>query len=103
MLIDSSTLEYCTLPPSAPAALEVLAAPVSEWFKRQHGTPTSAQCLAWPVLAQGKHLQLCAPTGSGKTLAAFLPILSDLLTQPSCGCLRALYVAPLKALVQDVA
>jgi ATP-dependent Lhr-like helicase len=65
------------------------------------GQPTAAQCLAWPALAAGKNLLLCAPTGSGKTLAAFLPILDRLLAEPAAASVRCLYVAPLKALVND--
>ncbi len=46
------------------------------------------------------------PTGTGKTLAAMLPVLGDLLRYPepagwSDSPLRALYIAPLKALVND--
>jgi ATP-dependent Lhr-like helicase len=65
------------------------------------GQPTAAQCLAWPALAAGRNLLLGAPTGSGKTLAAFLPILDQLLAQPPVASVRCLYVAPLKALVND--
>src|SRR5262249_8111693 len=57
--------------------------------------------LAWPALTQGRHLLLLAPTGSGKTLAAVLPLLGRLLERPEPG-LRVLYVAPLKALTNDL-
>ena len=39
-----------------------------------------------------------APTGSGKTVAAELSIFRMLRTQPGC---KAVYVAPLKALVRE--
>ena len=41
---------------------------------------------------------LGAPTGSGKTVAAELAIFHMLRTQPGC---KAVYVAPLKALVRE--
>ncbi|HXG11896.1 MAG TPA: DEAD/DEAH box helicase [Gemmataceae bacterium] len=88
-------------PSSAEAALAVLPGPVRRWFRERFGKPTAVQRLAWPALQAGEHLLLSAPTGSGKTLAAFLPILARLLTGPLCSGLRALYVAPLKALCSD--
>ena len=39
-----------------------------------------------------------APTGSGKTVAAELAVFRMLRTQPGC---KAVYVAPLKALVRE--
>ena len=39
-----------------------------------------------------------APTGSGKTAAAEISIFRMLRTQPGC---KAVYVAPLKALVRE--
>lgn len=47
-----------------------------------------------------KHLLICAPTASGKTEAAFMPILSEIADDPSGG-VKALYVGPLKALIND--
>ena len=46
------------------------------------------------------HLILSAATASGKTEAAFLPILSKIADNPNAG-IRALYVSPLKALIND--
>jgi ATP-dependent Lhr-like helicase len=97
-----SRVEYLGLPPSADTALAALAEPLRLGFRARHGTPTPAQRLAWPVLLAGEHLLLAAPTGSGKTLAAFLPILQNLLTGAASGSVRCLYVAPLKALLNDV-
>jgi ATP-dependent Lhr-like helicase len=47
-----------------------------------------------------QHLVICAQTAGGKTEAAFLPIISRLAAQlqPS---VQALYVGPLKALIND--
>ena len=78
-----------------------LAEPVATWFHETFGTPTPAQRLAWPALARGENLLLCAPTGTGKTLAGFLPIISRLWDDPADG-LACLYVAPMKALGRDV-
>ncbi len=50
--------------------------------------------------AHDRNLILAADTASGKTEAAFLPILSRMLTAPEEG-VRALYVSPLKALIND--
>jgi ATP-dependent helicase Lhr and Lhr-like helicase len=95
--------------PVAPcAALAVLSEPVASWFVQRFGQPTPAQCLAWPAVTAGCHLLLSAPTGAGKTLAAFLPLLSHLLVDARTNPfrwkrfgLRGLYLAPLKALVND--
>jgi ATP-dependent Lhr-like helicase len=97
--------EQLTHPAAADAAFAALAPPAAEWFRRRFGAPTAAQRLAWPVIVRGGHLLLSAPTGAGKTLAAFLPILRA-LTQPASpiagASVRCLYIAPLKALTNDV-
>jgi ATP-dependent Lhr-like helicase len=95
-------LEFLILPPSSEVALTALQAPMRAWFRHRFGGPTPAQCLAWPTLAAGQNLLLCAPTGSGKTLAAFLPILDQLRTQAAASSIRCLYITPLKALGNDI-
>jgi ATP-dependent Lhr-like helicase len=99
-------LHWLGPPAAADTALAALPAPLPAWFRCRFGSPSAAQRLAWPALAAGENLLLSAPTGSGKTLAAFLPILGSLLQEPACGFagprIRCLYVAPLKALVNDV-
>lgn len=52
------------------------------------------------VLGSKDHLILSAATASGKTEAAFLPILST-LADASSGSVKALYISPLKALIND--
>jgi ATP-dependent Lhr-like helicase len=99
---DECKLEHLALPVSGETALACLADPVRRWFTDKFGTPTPPQGLAWPAVAAGKNLLLCAPTGTGKTLAAFLPILGELLGAPLAASVRCLYVAPLKALANDV-
>src|SRR3989344_720864 len=46
------------------------------------------------------HLLICAPTASGKTEAAFLPIISEIADDFN-GSYRAVYISPLKALIND--
>ncbi len=52
------------------------------------------------VMLRDGHLIIAAETASGKTEAAFLPILSRISEEP-LGSVRALYVGPLKALIND--
>jgi ATP-dependent Lhr-like helicase len=79
--------------------------PVRSWFTAAFESPTPAQEQAWPAVARGEHVLLCAPTGSGKTLAAFLWAIDKLSRRPaerSPAGTRLLYVSPLKALSYDV-
>jgi ATP-dependent Lhr-like helicase len=76
---------------------------IIRWFLERFGKPTDLQEKAWPAIAAGEHVLLCAPTGSGKTLAAFLWSINQLLTgkwEPERT--RVLYVSPLKALNYDI-
>ena len=52
------------------------------------------------LLQESGDLVISAKTASGKTEAAFLPILSAICDKP-IGSIRALYVGPLKALIND--
>jgi ATP-dependent helicase Lhr and Lhr-like helicase len=52
------------------------------------------------IIAGDGHLIISARTAGGKTEAAFLPILSLILDDHSVG-VRAIYVGPLKALIND--
>ncbi|HEX2427454.1 MAG TPA: DEAD/DEAH box helicase [Gaiellaceae bacterium] len=83
------------------AALDVFSPATRAWFERAFETPTPAQELGWPVIAEGGHVLIQAPTGSGKTLAAFLLGVDRLNEAPGSG-LRLLYVSPLKALNYDI-
>lgn len=53
-----------------------------------------------PILDGGRDVIIAAATAGGKTEAAFLPICSRVIELPS-GSIRALYVSPLKALIND--
>ncbi|MDT8438915.1 MAG: DEAD/DEAH box helicase [Wenzhouxiangellaceae bacterium] len=74
------------------------------WFARAVGAPTAIQRAAWPVLRDRRNALLLAPTGRGKTLAAWRPVF-ERLARSACGrrAVRALHIAPLKALARDVA
>lgn len=53
-----------------------------------------------PILDGGRDVIIAAATAGGKTEAAFLPICSRVVKEPT-GSVRALYVSPLKALIND--
>jgi ATP-dependent Lhr-like helicase len=95
-------LEKLADTPSAAKSLAALPAPVRAWFQERFGTPTAAQRYAWPAINEGKNLLLSAPTGTGKTLAAFLPILATLCQEEETEGVHCIYVAPYKALVNDL-
>jgi ATP-dependent helicase Lhr and Lhr-like helicase len=98
----TEALTFLHLPASPDGALAALSEPVATWFRNRYVTPTRVQRLAWPALLKGEHLLVSAPTGSGKTLAAFVPVFDRLLRERTSD-LRCLYIAPLKALVRDIA
>ena len=79
---------------------------VQAWFGSRFDSPTRAQALGWPAIAQGRHTLIAAPTGSGKTLAAFLTCLDGLVRAGLDGGLpertEVVYVSPLKALSNDI-
>jgi len=90
------------LPVSAEGALALFDERLRCWFtRRYHQGPTAGQRLAWPAILRGDHTLLSAPTGNGKTLAALMPVWQQLLQDDEPG-LRCIYVAPLKALCNDL-
>lgn len=94
-----------------PSILERFHPVVRTWFERRFNTPSRAQELGWPVIADANRdpshdVLLCAPTGSGKTLAAFMWAINRLVVEAEAGALQdevsVLYVSPLKALANDI-
>ncbi len=81
---------------------------VRDWFDGAFAAPTPAQDQAWPAIATGENVLICAPTGSGKTLAAFLWALDRLIADRAAAGpdaehrTRLVYVSPMKALSYDV-
>jgi ATP-dependent helicase YprA (DUF1998 family) len=91
-----------TTPDNGRAAFELLHAGVQRqlwrmgWAKLR---PLQVESIRH-VLQSDDDLLICAATASGKTQAAFLPVLSTIADEPH-GSVRALYVGPLKALIND--
>jgi len=86
-------------------ALSAFHPEVREWFTASFRTPTRAQALGWPAIANADSTLIFAPTGSGKTLTAFLWALDRLMfaeRPPKERRCRVLYISPLKALAVDV-
>src|ERR1700733_4671717 len=86
------------------SAFDQLHADVQRWIWSQGWAslrPIQEESIR--ALADRTHDTLiAAPTASGKTEAALLPILSDLAHNRQDG-LRVLYIAPLRALINDQA
>ncbi len=94
-----------------PSILDRFHPVVRTWFQRRFDSPSRAQELGWPVIADANNapshdVLLCAPTGSGKTLAAFMWAIDRLVLDAEQGALidevSVLYVSPLKALANDI-
>ena len=85
-----------------PDVFGLLHPAVQRWIRQKGWTSLrDIQAQAIDVLLRGTgDLLIAAATASGKTEAAFLPILSSLAQSPREG-IRALYVGPLKALIND--
>ncbi|HET9894945.1 MAG TPA: DEAD/DEAH box helicase [Streptosporangiaceae bacterium] len=100
----SSALSASNGPAAASQAFDLLTEPVRRWVYDQRWlTLRDAQEVAIPVLLAGEEdVIIAAATASGKTEAAFLPICSRLGSDPaSVAGARVLYIAPLKALIND--
>jgi ATP-dependent helicase Lhr and Lhr-like helicase len=104
MAMMSSALSASNGPAAASQAFDLLTEPVRRWVYDQGWlTLRDAQEVAIPVLLAGaEDVVIAAATASGKTEAAFLPICSRLDSGPAgVPGVRVLYVAPLKALIND--
>jgi len=87
---------------SAPAGYDLLAGPIQQSLWRMGWTElrTVQADAIQAILLSDDDVLISAPTASGKTEAAFLPILSQLCESPT-NSVGALYVGPLKALIND--
>ena len=77
------------------------------WFLKEHVYRNKwngfreIQSLAFDIFAGGDdHILISAGTSSGKTEAAMFPVISSLYANP-CEGIGALYIGPLKALIDD--
>ncbi len=86
----------------ASSAFGQLHPQIQHWIWRERWTELrdAQERAAAPILAADRDVVIAAATASGKTEAAFLPICSALLDTPQPG-VKALYVSPLKALIND--
>ena len=85
------------------SAFDLLAEPVRRWIWDQGWTELrDIQERAILALLKGnRDLIIAAPTAGGKTEAAFLPLISSVLAAPGAGGFDLVYVAPLRALIND--
>ena len=85
------------------SAFDLLAEPVRRWIWDQGWTELrDIQERAITMLLTGdRDLVIAAPTAGGKTEAAFLPLISSVLTTPEPRGFDLVYVAPLRALIND--
>ena len=63
--------------------------------------PYKHQARSWEELAKGNSIVVTTGTGSGKTECFMLPLVSDLKEQSSCGGIKAIFLYPLNALMED--
>jgi ATP-dependent Lhr-like helicase len=83
--------------------IEMMNQRVQECIKKRGFTVLSdAQKQAIPLILNGNHVLLIAPTGTGKTESAMFPVFNELLSMPSGGGIKALYITPLRALNRDI-
>lgn len=59
------------------------------------------QELAGAAILDGKNVVVLAPTAGGKTEASMFPVLADLVSRPVADSVGALYIAPIKALLNN--
>lgn len=85
-------------------AYDQLARPVQQWIRQQGWSelrPIQEKAIT-STFSTEADLIIAASTAGGKTEAAFLPLISQVLDDPTDGeCFDLLYIAPLKALITD--
>ena len=85
------------------SAYSVLHPKIQKWIYSQgwtHLNPAQVESIH-TILGTANDLIVSAPTASGKTEAAFLPLISDLLSEDNPSGSIIVYVSPLKALIND--
>ncbi|MFG1697259.1 DEAD/DEAH box helicase [Nonomuraea sp. NPDC049309] len=92
-----------TSPPSGSDAFERLHPKVQQWIWQQNWRELreAQEVAVAPILSGDRDVLIAAATASGKTEAAFLPICSSLTEQPETAGFAAIYISPLKALIND--
>ena len=85
-----------------PAAFDLLARPIQQmlWDMRWPSLRPVQEEAIREIVGGNADILISAQTAAGKTEAAFLPILSELYEAPASS-VQALYVGPLKALIND--
>ena len=85
------------------SAFDLLAEPVRRWIWDQGWTELRdiQERKDRTLLKGNRDLIIAAPTAGGKTEAAFLPLISSVLAAPGAGGFDLVYVAPLRALIND--
>lgn len=104
MICPSSSSEDVNVPAAAFARLHKHVQ-AWIWAQKWHQLRSTQAEAVDPILRGNTDVIISAPTASGKTEAAWLPILSALAEQKDSGPVptgvKALYLSPLKALIND--
>ncbi len=78
----------------------------TQWFAAQGLKPQAFQRAAWQAYLAGRNGLLTAPTGTGKTYALLVPILLEELRATAMSRsprgLRAIWIAPIRALTKEI-
>lgn len=98
----SSQLSGCSEPLRPSSAFELLHPKIQRWIWEHNWSQLHEvqETAARPLLDGKSDVIIAARTAGGKTEAAFFPILTSLARTPTAG-IQALYVSPLKALIDD--
>ena len=89
-------------PVSASNSYDALHPSVKKWiWDQQWSSLRDVQARSIPAVLAGTDTIISAATASGKTEAAWLPIISELAAEPNGLGVQALYISPLKALIND--
>lgn len=89
-------------PVSASSPYDTLHSSVKKWiWDQQWSALRDVQAQSIPAVLSGHDTIISAATASGKTEAAWLPIISVLAEAPALAGVQAIYISPLKALIND--